>query len=268
MQTYAATPHAASALSLEQSGSSQHAHAVRITVATVVFNGRRHIARTLDSVLAQDLDGIELVVVDGQSTDGTQAVVQGYGGAIHQFVSEPDRGVYDAMNKAVELARGEFILFMNCGDVFASPTALSELLAPARSGEEALLFGGWVRRGGPGGDQPCRAELGCGLFNHQALAYSRSIHRWHGPYAVVPGLTTADYLFFATLMRSRRVHCRVVDTPVAVIDVHGLSAGLQTFSQKQAVDYLCGNISRTRLLAMLALHPAYHRLKKLLPWRR
>lgn len=246
----------------------QAAAPVHITVATVVFNGRQHIAKTLDSVLAQHNPSIELLVVDGQSTDGTQAVVQSYGSAVHQFVSEPDRGVYDAMNKAVELARGEFILFMNCGDVFAGPTAVSDLLALARSGEEALLFGSWVRRGGPGGDQACRPALDRGLFNHQALAYSRSIHRWHGPYAVVPGLTTADYLFFATLMRRRRVACRVVDTAVAVIDVNGLSAGLQTFSQKQAIDYLCGNISRTRLLAMLALHPAYHRLKKLLAWRR
>ena len=241
---------------------------VQITVATVVFNGRQQIARTLDSVLAQDHAGIELLVVDGQSTDGTQAVVRGYGSAIHQFVSEPDRGVYDAMNKAVELASGEFILFMNCGDVFASPTAVSDLLAPARGGEDMLLFGGWVRRGGPGGDQACQPDLDSGLFNHQALAYSRSIHRWHGPYAVVPGLTTADYLFFASLMRTRRVACRTVDTAIAVIDIHGLSAGLQTFSQKQAIDYLCGNISRTRLLAMLALHPTYHRLKKRLAWRR
>lgn len=241
---------------------------VRITVATVVFDGRQHIARTLDSVLAQDHPGIELLVIDGQSTDGTQAVVQGYGSAIHQFVTEPDRGVYDAMNKAVELARGEFILFMNCGDVFAGPTAVTQLLAPARGGEESLLFGNWVRRGGPSGDQACQPDLDRGLFNHQALAYSRSIHRWHGPYAVVPGLTTADYLFFATLMRTRRVACRVVDAPVALIDVHGLSAGQQTFSQKQTIDYLCGNISRTRLLLMLALHPAYHRLKTLLSWLR
>ncbi len=85
---------------------------------------------------------------------------------------------------------------------------------------------------------------------------------------MVPGLSAADYLFFGTLLNNPRVHCRTVDTEVARIDVNGLSAGLQTFSQKQAIDYLCGNISRTRLLAMLALHPAYHRLKKLLAWRR
>jgi GT2 family glycosyltransferase len=247
---------------------SNRTRAVSITVATVVFNGRNEITRTLDSVLAQDHPDLEVLVIDGQSTDGTPAVVQGYGSAIHQFVSEPDRGVYDAMNKAVEHARGEFILFMNCGDVFASQTALSSLLAQAPSDGEALLFGRWVRQGGLNGDQACQPDLARGVFNHQALAYSRSIHRWHGPYAVVPGLTTADYLFFATLMRTRRVACRVVDAPVAVIDVNGLSAGLQTFSQKQAIDYLCGNIGRARLVAMLALHPVYHRLKKLLTWTR
>lgn len=252
-----------------QSGHERRDHtAPHISVITVVYNGEAEISQTIESVLAQDLPDLEYIVVDGGSNDGTASIVRGFGQSVHQFVSEPDRGVYDAMNKAVGLARGQFILFMNCGDVFAGPSAVSDLLAPARGGEEALLFGNWIRRGGPGGDQACRPDLDRGLFNHQALAYSRSIHRWHGPYAVVPGLTTADYLFFATLMRTRRVTCRLVDTPVAVIDVHGLSAGLQTFSQKQAIDYLCGNISRTRLLAMLALHPAYHRLKKLLAWRR
>lgn len=242
--------------------------ALHITVATVVFNGRRDIARTIESVLGQDHAHVEYVIVDGGSSDGTQDVVRGFGAAIDLFVSEPDHGVYDAMNKAVDLASGEFILFMNCGDVFAGPTAISDLLAAATPGEEQALFGRWIRRGDPGGDRPCAPDLEHGSFNHQAVAYSRAIHRWHGHYAVVPGLTTADYLFFATLLGSRRAACRTVDATVAVIDVNGLSAGLQTFSQKQAIDYLCGRIGRSRLLLTLALHPAYHRLKRLLHWKR
>lgn len=251
----------------DQAGSRPHG-APHITVATVVFNGRRDIARTIESVLGQDHDHVEYIIVDGSSSDGTQDVVRGFGAAIDRFVSEPDHGVYDAMNKAVELARGEFILFMNCGDVFAGPTAVSDLLTAATPGEEQALFGRWIRRGGPGGDQACAPALERGSFNHQAVAYSRTIHHWHGHYAVVPGLTTADYLFFATLLKARRAACRTVDATVAVIDVNGLSAGLQTFSQKQAIDYLCGRIGRSRLLLGLALHPAYHRLKRLLHWKR
>lgn len=240
----------------------------RLTVATVVFNGRRDISRTIASVLSQDYPGIEYVVVDGDSTDGTQEVVRRYGASISGFLSEPDQGVYDAMNKALNIATGEFILFMNCGDEFVGPTAASALLAAASPDQEQALFGCWIRRGGSGSARACAPDLGRGSFNHQAVAYSRSIHHWAGGYAVVQGLTTADYLFFAPLLRSRRVVCRTVNATVAVIDVNGLSAGPQTFSQKQVIDYLFGRTSRAKLVALLALHPIYYRLKRLLRWMR
>ena len=234
-----------------------------ISVVTVVFNGHDQFERTMASVRSQTHAGIEYIVVDGGSSDGTPDIVQKHRRSIDHFVSEPDRGTYDAMNKAFALASGEFLLFMNCGDVFADAESVSRLLQQAVPGREQVLFGGWIRRGDPGGDRPCRPSLERGLFNHQAIAYSRSIHSWHGGYAVVPGLTAADYLFFATLMASDRVACRTIDDPVAIIDVHGVSAGLQTFSQKHAIDYLCGRTNRWKLIAVLALHPLYHRLKRL-----
>lgn len=245
---------------------STHADATApvVSVVTVVFNGAGEIARTIDSVRGQTYPSIEYVIVDGNSSDGTQEIVQRYGAEVDHFISEPDRGVYDAMNKAVALARGEFILFMNCGDVFAGPDALSQLLRACKPGREQAMFGRWIRHEGDGARKLCEPSLDRGLFNHQAVAYSRSIHAWHGPYAVVPGLTTADYLFFATLMRSRRVACTTVNADVAVIDVHGLSAGVHTFSQKQTIDYLCGNTSRLKLLFALAVHPSYHYIKRYL----
>lgn len=250
------------------SPTAESAAAPRVTVVTVVFDGAAEIDRTIASVRAQDCAGVELVVVDGGSRDGTPDAVRRHGAAVDRFVSEPDRGVYDAMNKGAALATGEFLLFMNCGDRFASPQALSALLAAAVPGEEQVLFGGWIRRGDPGGERRCAPDLARGRFNHQAVAYSRSIHRWHGPYAVVPGLTTADYLFFATLMASRRVPCRVVDATVASIDVHGASAGLQTYGQKLATDYLCGRIGRLRLAIGLIAHPLYFHAKRCLRWIR
>jgi glycosyltransferase involved in cell wall biosynthesis len=237
----------------------------RITVVTVVYNGVRAIARTLESTLAQSYPNIELVVVDGGSKDGTQAIVQGYGSRIDTFVSEPDAGVYDAMNKAVALASGEYLLFMNCGDVFAGPNALSAAMRLSSPGTEQLIFGGWIRQESAGRQRSCLPSPSAGLFNHQALVYSRSIHSWHGDYLTVPGWTTADYLFFVTLVDSPKVAWTILTEPIARIDISGISAGLQTFSQKQSIDYLCGRIGRWRLIAMLSLHPAYHRLKRL--WR-
>lgn len=232
-----------------------------VTVATVVYNGAHEIARTIDSVLMQDYPNIEYVVVDGKSTDGTPDIVQKYGDRIDTFVSEPDLGIYDGMNKAVALATGEFILFMNCGDVFADATALSSLGKAVLYGEDQIVFGGWVRQDAQGRETKLQPNLTAGLFNHQAVLYSRALHKKFGDYAVVPGLTTADYLFFTPLIVSKSARCSVVKNTVAHIDTGGISSGIQTLSQKYAIDYLCGRVGRYRLAAVLLLHPLYHRIK-------
>lgn len=236
---------------------------VRVSIVTVVFNGARDIERTLESVVSQDYESVERIVIDGGSSDGTPDIVRRYTELIDVFVSEPDGGIYDAMNKAVALATGDYLIFMNCGDVFASPQALTLAMDHASSDTEKVIFGAWIRMEGRNVQRLQKPSLTSGLFHHQAIIYSRSIHRWHGNYAVVPGLTTADYLFFATVLASGRTDVQVLDDPIAMIDVNGVSAGLQTFSQKHAIDYLCGRTSRWQLISVLALHPMYSTLKRL-----
>lgn len=235
-----------------------------ISVVTVVFNGAAHIARTLDSILAQDHAAVEVVVVDGGSGDGTQAIVERYADAIDVFVSAPDRGIYDAMNKGVALASGEFLLFMNCGDTFAGSGALSAAARELIDGIEQVLFAGWIRDERAGGRVQRRPSLDDGLFNHQSILYSRSLHRRFGEYISVRGFTTADYLFFMTLVDSGSVLCRCTDIALAVIDVGGVSAGAQTLSQKLVIDYLLGRASRAKLMMVLTAHPTYRRAKALL----
>jgi glycosyltransferase involved in cell wall biosynthesis len=234
----------------------------RVSVVTVVYNGAAQIARTLDSVLAQRGAAFEAVVVDGGSTDGTQAIVGAYGDAVARLVSEPDRGTYDAMNKGVALARGELVLMMNCGDVFADEDALAAVLAATEPGVEQAVFGCWERIESEGRRVPCSPVLEHARFNHQAVLYSRSLHRRFGGYVDARGFSTADYLFFCTLLAAPDVRCRAIDRTIARIDVGGLSAGLQTTSQKYAIDHLFGRAGRMKLIAVLALHPAYHRLKR------
>ena len=239
-----------------------------ITVVTVVFNGRESIAKTIDSVFAQDYPCIEYIVIDGDSTDGTQDIVERYRDKLDFFVSERDLGVYDAMNKAINLATGEFILFMNCGDQFAGSDAVSSVMRFIEPEGDQIFFGCWSRQVDDRTLVHCRPSLEKGLFNHQAVIYSRRIHAWHGGYVNVKGLTTADYLFFATLFDSAAVSCKVVEPTIAVIDVNGLSAGTQTLSQKFAIDFICGRVGKMRLLMVLILHPAYRLGKALLGLRR
>ena len=239
-----------------------------LSVVTVVCNGRGEIAKTMDSVLAQDYPNIEYIVIDGESTDGTRDIIQQFKDKLDVFICERDAGVYDAMNKATARATGEFILFMNCGDVFASNGAVSSAMRFVQPGIDQVIFGHWLRRTDDKVLTPCSPVIKKGLFNHQAVMYSRRIHAWHGGYVNVKGFTTADYLFFATLFDSTAVTCRVIETMMAIIDVNGLSAGHRTLSQKFAIDFICGRVSKARLMMVLAAHPIYRQAKALLGWRR
>ncbi|WP_456403786.1 glycosyltransferase family 2 protein [Hydrogenimonas sp.] len=98
-----------------------------VTIITVVYNGAEHIEESVLSVIEQDYDNIEYIVVDGGSTDGTLDIVKTYEDRIDYWVSEPDRGIYDAMNKGLMLASGRYIGFLNADDIFY-PGSLSSLL--------------------------------------------------------------------------------------------------------------------------------------------
>lgn len=87
----------------------------KISLITVVFNGEEHIARTINSVINQTYEHIEYIIIDGKSTDGTLGVIAGFEGVDH-LLSEPDTGLYDAMNKGLHLATGDYVWFLNSGD--------------------------------------------------------------------------------------------------------------------------------------------------------
>lgn len=108
---------------------------IRFTVATVCFNAATTLRRTLDSVLVQQYPHIEHLIIDGASTDDTRRLVDEYAtlyrgitdGRSLVFRSEPDKGLYDAMNKALRQAGGDYILFLNAGDKFHATTTLSDI---------------------------------------------------------------------------------------------------------------------------------------------
>lgn len=94
---------------------------VRLSVITVTYNAERTLKPTLESIFAQDYDNIETIVIDGGSSDGTVGILEEFDSRIACWISEPDEGLYDAMNKGLKRATGDYVCFINAGDVIYSP---------------------------------------------------------------------------------------------------------------------------------------------------
>ncbi|MDP3584899.1 MAG: glycosyltransferase family 2 protein [Thiobacillus sp.] len=114
---------------------------MKVSVITVCFNAVNTIADTLESVATQTHPGIEHIVVDGASTDGTLDVIKRHGKRVARLVSEPDQGIYDAMNKGLLLATGETIGFLNADDVYADTGVLERVSAIMDAEKLDALFG-------------------------------------------------------------------------------------------------------------------------------
>lgn len=112
-----------------------------ITVVTVVFNGRDFIEKTIQSVIKQTYQNIEYIIIDGGSTDGTLDVIKKYVNKIDYLVSEPDEGIYDAMNKGIARSKGDWIYFINAGDSLFSVKTLEHLKLDSLRSATDILYG-------------------------------------------------------------------------------------------------------------------------------
>lgn len=88
----------------------------KFSVITVTYNAEKVLEDTIQSVIAQTYHHVEYIIVDGASKDGTLSIIDRYRPRIHTVVSEPDKGLYDAMNKGIALASGDYLCFLNAGD--------------------------------------------------------------------------------------------------------------------------------------------------------
>lgn len=107
----------------------------KLSVITIVYNNVKDIERTMLSVLNQTYPNIEYILIDGASTDGTKDTIYNYKSRLAQFISEPDKGIYDAMNKGLALATGDYVLFMNSGDEIYAPVTVSEVFESASAAD-------------------------------------------------------------------------------------------------------------------------------------
>ena len=224
-----------------------------VTVITIAYNCAASIEETMLSVLNQTYSNVEYIVIDGGSTDGTLDIIRKYDHAIDYWISEPDRGIYDGINKGVRASTGQWLNCMNVGDIFASPNTIQTVADKYLHGHAKFIYSDvWLRNGiyekGALHRHVCdHTRLS---INHQGSIYQKSLHLEYGPYIVAKGVTISDYLFFSLVDPT---YFLKADEPIAVYDTTGVSGSKASVGQKLTVDYLLNGMPRYPFLARFHL---------------
>lgn len=199
----------------------------KISIITVCLNEVETVRETCDSICRQDFDDFEWIVIDGQSTDGTLEILNEYASRIDRLVSEKDAGIYDAMNKGIGFATGEYLLFMNAGDYLAADNALTLVAeAPARD----ILYGDLCCLDDAGQssliqypDQLPRDYLLKSMMPHQASFIRKALFEQYGLYDTSFRIA-GDYEMFTRFLQQHQATAYHIPQPLAVFRIGGISS--------------------------------------------
>lgn len=195
----------------------------KFSIITINYNNCVGLRKTIESVVNQTYTDFEYIVIDGGSTDGSVEVIREYADRIDYWVSEPDKGIYNAMNKGILKATGEYLNFMNSGDCFHS----SDVLRDISMYNEDVVLGKYKRKDYDGGlgfynDNITMTDLCKGNINHQSAFIKRSFFEnslYDENYKIV-----SDWKFFIEILVFQDCSFRNLDIIVVDYDVEGLSS--------------------------------------------
>lgn len=241
---------------------------MKISIVTVAYNAAPTIAGTLESVAAQVHPEIEHIVVDGASTDGTLAIVERQGKHVARLISEPDRGIYDAMNKGVRVATGDVIGFLNADDVYAHQNVLATVAAIMKREHLDALFGDvaffsaesharTLRRYSSARFRPDRIAWGW-MPAHPALFVRRDVFQRVGGFRTDYRIA-GDFEFVARAFGKNSLRYRHLPEVLVRMLTGGISTGgwRNTLLLNREVLRACQeNGIRTNMLKILSKYPA------------
>ena len=238
---------------------------MKFSVITVCYNSAETIRRTFDSVLAQNYDDYEYIVIDGASTDGTLDIIKEYVKKFNgkmRYVSEPDKGIYNAMNKGISMAKGEYLNMMNSDDKLELG-ALSAVAKVEKENPDAAIYYGVSKIISPEGIELMAVRyntttLPRGAMQHQSCFISNKKHDQYGLYDENKYCIAADYDFMMKLYKNKELFCPV-DAILASFSMAGLSAkrAVQSHDEIALIQYRHGE----KTLLQLIIAQSYFRLK-------
>ena len=215
-----------------------------LSIITVVYNGEKFLERTINSVINQTFSNYEFIIIDGRSTDSTLSIIKKYENRIDYWISEKDNGIYDAMNKGLKIAKGKWINFMNCSDIYYSNNTLNSLFSPFMlSGNIQLIYSDWYICNALHSPNVLKSKTSSwekGNILHQSIIYDKKLHAKYGLYVVSDNKLISDYLFFSLIPIALVVKTNI---PISINDTSGISYGNWCMEQKAIVDLLFKRIN-------------------------
>ena len=209
----------------------------KVSIITVCYNCYKDLEKTIKSVLSQTYANKEYLIIDGGSTDGTKQVLQEYNSKIDFIVCEPDNGIYDAMNKGIKMATGDWIICMNAGDVFTSENILSNIFSHNIPSHKSFIYSNFWLFHEDGSRTFRHTDRKLGEIHHQNAIYRKSLHEQYGYYIVTHPYIVSDFLFFMAIPEDQYLK---IDTPIANIQAGGISDNLWCCEQAWAVKVVYG----------------------------
>ena len=194
----------------------------KISIVTVVWNDVIGIKNTIESIINQTYGNIELIVIDGGSTDGTVDIIKQYEEEIDYWVSEKDAGIYDAMNKGINVSTGTWVNFMNAGDIFTDHFVLEKICKNFYQ-QKVLLYGHHIANGNPYRTKsPNRLKLGNIFACHQSMFFNKKLLK-DKLYYDVSYKIFADYELVNRLFLEDKSSFLAIDEIIAIYDLGGVS---------------------------------------------
>lgn len=193
------------------------------SIVTVVFNGDALIEKTIQSTIRQSLDNFEYIVIDGNSQDKTLSIVKKYQKRIDTLISENDLGIYNAMNKGAKISRGEYTIFLNCGDTFANKNTLQKIADSIINRDVDVVYGNVLKYSEnelveKKAEKPGNKHRM--YFCHQSCAIRTSVlqtNLFDEKYKM-----SSDFKLFKNLFKNNATFYQV-DFPIAIFDKSGIS---------------------------------------------
>ncbi len=195
-----------------------------ISVIIVVYNGGDTIRQAMDSVLQQTYKNIELVIIDGESKDKTVQIIKDYADKICYFISEKDKGIYDAMNKGIAAAKGEWVLFLGADDAFYTNSVVQEIFENPNLWNSDLLYGDveFTSNKRRYGTQKNYRQLIEQNICHQAIFYKRKLFQIAGNYNTRYSIL-ADYEMNLRIFRQPEYRTKYLSLVVTAFNDKGTS---------------------------------------------